>query len=123
MSKGGKGKEREKREKKSSLCFKHRIEGGAVNIKWFRKGLPGFSGKTFPGELTVKVPESSDLEDKNSQGYQDFHNYVVNFVSVSPLSHLRSSSLLTWVCRGGGWGWGGTGLHAATGHSRLLLTK
>lgn len=36
-------KEKKEREKKSSLCFKHRIEGGAVNIKWFRKGLPGFS--------------------------------------------------------------------------------
>lgn len=28
----------------------------------------------------MKVPESSDLEDKNSQDYQDFHNYVVNFL-------------------------------------------
>uniref|UniRef100_A0A8C8TMA6 SEA domain-containing protein n=1 Tax=Peromyscus maniculatus bairdii TaxID=230844 RepID=A0A8C8TMA6_PERMB len=35
-------------------------------------------GKTFPGELTMKVPEPSDLEDKNSQGYQDFHNYLKN---------------------------------------------
>ncbi|XP_076404869.1 mucin-13 isoform X2 [Peromyscus maniculatus bairdii] len=37
-------------------------------------------GKTFPGELTVKAPESSDLEDKNSKGYQDFHNYIVSFL-------------------------------------------
>ncbi|KAL6064658.1 hypothetical protein STEG23_025585 [Scotinomys teguina] len=36
-------------------------------------------GKTFPGELTTKVTQSPDLEDKNSAVYQDFHNYVLEF--------------------------------------------
>ncbi|XP_052595860.1 mucin-13 [Peromyscus californicus insignis] len=37
-------------------------------------------GKTFPGELTVRVPESPDLEEKNSKAYENFHNYILNFL-------------------------------------------
>uniref|UniRef100_UPI00202018FA mucin-13 n=1 Tax=Myodes glareolus TaxID=447135 RepID=UPI00202018FA len=36
-------------------------------------------GKTFPGEITMKVPESLDFEDKTSEAYQSFHEDVVEF--------------------------------------------
>ncbi|XP_052014102.1 mucin-13 [Apodemus sylvaticus] len=36
-------------------------------------------GKTFPGEISMSVTETAELEDKNSVNYQKLHNYVVDF--------------------------------------------
>ncbi|KAL1787668.1 mucin-13 [Sigmodon hispidus] len=36
-------------------------------------------GKTFPGDIMMAVPESSDLENKNSKDYQTLHEDIVKF--------------------------------------------
>ncbi|XP_058517325.1 mucin-13 [Ochotona princeps] len=36
-------------------------------------------GKTFPGEITVNVQETSDLENKTSPAYQNLHHDVTEF--------------------------------------------
>lgn len=36
-------------------------------------------GKLFPGTITVKVSETSDLEDENSMAYQDLHSTITEF--------------------------------------------
>ncbi|XP_048650157.1 mucin-13 [Marmota marmota marmota] len=36
-------------------------------------------GKTFPGEITVRVQETTDLDNKNSEAYEHLHDDIISF--------------------------------------------
>ncbi|XP_040606822.1 mucin-13 [Mesocricetus auratus] len=46
---------------------------------YYYQNLSCVKGKTFPGEISTTVPDSSDLENENSKAYQDLYNDLVKF--------------------------------------------